>query len=339
MSHVILGLDVGGANLKAATPDGRAAAVPFPLWKHPEKLTTALGELVARFGEVHEFAVTMTGELCDCYETKQEGVTAIVNAVLSVSRSWPVRVWGTDGTFRDSTEAKAAWAAVAAANWHALATYVGGLNRQGTTLLVDIGSTTADLVPILDGSPWPQGTTDTARLASGELVYTGVRRTPLCSLLPAGETCAEFFATVHDAYLLLDRIPEDPIDTDTADNRPATKRFAHARIARMVGGDGATVRDSETLRLAAVAVEGQFALLCGRVEQLTRRLIGLQRESLGTRRIAVLSGSGEFLARQLVDTVRANFNDVLSLCDRLGPAVAECAPAFAVATLAKERPL
>ena len=91
MAPTILGLDIGGANLKAATADKRAVSVPFPLWKQPEKLPAALGELVAQFGEVHEFAVTMTGELCDCFETKQQGVTAIVNAVLNVSRAWPVR--------------------------------------------------------------------------------------------------------------------------------------------------------------------------------------------------------------------------------------------------------
>jgi uncharacterized hydantoinase/oxoprolinase family protein len=139
--------------------------------------------------------------------------------------------------------------------------------------------------------------------------------------------------------LLVGRIPEDPIGTDTADNRPEMKRFAHARIARMIGGDGTTVSEAETLRLASLATNTQFQLLQSAVQRQVRRLFTLQYESLGTRRIAILSGSGEFLARQLIDTVRGNFHDILSLSDRLGPAVAECAPAFAVAVLAQERPL
>jgi (4-(4-[2-(gamma-L-glutamylamino)ethyl]phenoxymethyl)furan-2-yl)methanamine synthase len=339
MAHVILGLDIGGANLKAATPDKRAVSVPFPLWKQPEKLPAALADLIAQFGEVNEFAVTMTGELCDCFETKQQGVTAIVNTVLNVARSWPVRFWCTDGTFLNSNEAKEQWPKVAAANWHALARYVGDLNRQGTTLLIDIGSTTTDIIPILDGHPWTVGKCDTTRMENGELVYSGVKRTPLCALLPIGSVAAELFATIHDAYLLLGRIPEDPIGTDTADNRPEMKRFAHARIARMIGGDGTTVSEAETLRLASLATNTQFQLLQSAVQRQVRRLFTLQYESLGTRRIAVLSGSGEFLARQLIDTVRGNFHDILSLSDRLGPAVAECAPAFAVAVLAQERPL
>ncbi len=81
MAPSILGLDIGGANLKAATADKRAISVPFPLWKQPDKLPAALAELVAKFPDVEELAVTMTGELCDCFETKRDGVNAIVKAV------------------------------------------------------------------------------------------------------------------------------------------------------------------------------------------------------------------------------------------------------------------
>ena len=43
----VLGLDIGGANLKMAHSDGMATAVPFELWKYPEKLAAVLTELVA----------------------------------------------------------------------------------------------------------------------------------------------------------------------------------------------------------------------------------------------------------------------------------------------------
>src|SRR5439155_25205948 len=108
---------------------------------------------------------------------------------------------------------------------------------------------TSDLIPLLDGQPAPSGRTDTDRLKTGELVYTGVRRTPVCALLGAGGA-AEFFATALDVYLLLDAIPEDPADTDTADGRPATIKYAHARLARMLCGDGETVTRTKTLFLA-----------------------------------------------------------------------------------------
>jgi probable H4MPT-linked C1 transfer pathway protein len=341
MPHVVLGLDIGGANLKAATPNpgGRAVSVPFPLWKQPDKLPAALASLVAQFDDVQEFAVTMTGELCDCFETKEAGVNAIVSAVLNVSRSWPVRFWTTDGRFVNSNEAREQWTAVAAANWHALATFAGAYNPRGTCVLVDVGSTTTDVIPILDGQPWTRGKTDVERLQHRELVYTGVKRTPLCVFLPPGETCAEFFATMLDAHLLLGNIPEDPIDCDTADGRAATKWRAHARIARMIGGDGPTVDESETLRLATEVADRQFAAVRAAVDRQTRRALGMLSKSVGDKRWAIVSGSGEFLARRAAQAMGRDFQEVVSLGDKLGPGLSECAPAFAVATLARERTL
>ena len=182
MPPTILGLDVGGANLKAATADKRAASVPFALWQHPDRLPAELGQLVERFPDADELAVSMTGELCDCYETKRDGVNAILTAVQNVSRSRRIRVWTTDGAFVDVAEARRNHLKVASANWHALATLAGQYVPHGAAVLVDVGSTTTDLIPIYDGIPIPRGKTDPERMASGELLYTGVRRTPVCAV-------------------------------------------------------------------------------------------------------------------------------------------------------------
>src|SRR5436189_292927 len=120
MPTTILGLDIGGANLKAATPDKRAVSVPFALWQQPDKLPAALADLVGKFPETEELAVTMTGELCDCFETKRDGVHAIIKAVRFASGGRRIRVWSTDGVFLDGEQAKADYLKVAAANWHAL---------------------------------------------------------------------------------------------------------------------------------------------------------------------------------------------------------------------------
>src|SRR6185369_14920618 len=108
-------------------------------------------------------------------------------------------------------------------------------------LLLDIGSTTTDIIPLLDGNPCPRGRTDVERLQFGELVYTGVRRTPLCTVAPVipfrdtpCPVAAELFATMLDVYLLLGDIPENAVDCHTANGRPATKSAAHDRLARML---------------------------------------------------------------------------------------------------------
>src|SRR4051812_45668460 len=171
MPPTVLGLDIGGANLKAATLDKRAATVPFALWKQPDRLPAVLADLVARFPDADELAVTMTGELCDCFETKRAGVDAILTAVRNVSRSRPVRVWTTDGTFADTEEGRRNHLKVASANWHALATLTGQYAPHALALLVDVGSTTTDIIPLLDGIPIPAGRTDPDRLQHEELVY------------------------------------------------------------------------------------------------------------------------------------------------------------------------
>lgn len=334
MAPVILGLDVGGANLKAATSDRRAAAIPFALWKQPDGLPAALADLVARFPDADELAVTMTGELCDCFRTKRDGVYHILTAVLNVSRSRPVWVWSTAGTFLNTEEARRDYIKVAAANWHALATFAGGYVPSGPAVLIDVGSTTADIIPIRNGAPVPDGTTDSERLYTDELVYTGVRRTPVCAIL-GFNGAAELFATTLDVYLLLGSIPEDPLDTDTADGRPATRANAHARLSRMVGGDPEITPVAVTRSLAEGIAEQQRERLRSAADKVRRLLNVRVHQAANTRVPVIVSGSGEFLARAVADDIASV--ESCSLGDRLGPEVSACAPAYAVAVLAAER--
>lgn len=329
MAHAVLGLDVGGANLKAAHTSGMALSRPFALWKNPGGLANALRALIQAFPRFDILAVTMTGELCDCFETKRQGVAAILDAVQAVARAAPVRVWQTTGCFVDSGAAQAAPLQTASANWHALATWAGRHAPKGLALLLDIGSTTTDIIPLMNGRPEPRGRTDTERLRSGELVYIGVRRTPLCAVL-GGEGAAEFFATTHDLFLFLGSVPEDAADCDTADGRPATRAAAHARLARMMCADSETMSREETTRLAhralaklAFRITMPLESICAKMLQPPQTLIG--------------SGSGEFLIPVLLsDQKELKQVPLISLAKLQGPAISQAACAHAVAVLAAE---
>jgi probable H4MPT-linked C1 transfer pathway protein len=328
----VLGLDIGGANLKAAHRDGRVRVLPFPLWKNPRQLPAALVELVSDMPACDVLAVTMTGELCDCFAGKREGVDAILNAVEAVAGNRRVRIWTLNSTFIDIAGARRQPLQVAAANWLALAAFACRfIPHDG--LVIDIGSTTTDIVAVVSGRPAPKALTDPERLRELELVYTGVRRTPLCAVLGAG-VAAEFFATTQDVYILLGSLPENPLDTATADGRPATRSAAHARLARMMCADAETCGPDETRKLAVRALHRQVLLLSTAFDHVAQRLPGPP-ETL------VLAGEGEFLARMVLSEENT-FRDretnlakskVISLAEKLGPDISKAACAYALTAL------
>jgi probable H4MPT-linked C1 transfer pathway protein len=325
----ILGLDIGGANLKAALASGEARTVPFALWKAPHDLPHRLRELLAAFPH-DALAITMTGELCDCFASKREGVHAILDSVCAAARSdTPIHVWSTHGRFLEVAQARAEPPRVASANWHALATFAGRLTPVGPALLIDVGSTTTDIVPLLDGKPSGRGRTDPERLKHGELVYTGVRRTPVCAILGM-DAAAELFATTLDVYLLLELIEEEPADCDTADSRPATRPFAHARLARMRCDDVQGCSYDEAVGIARSIKRKQRDYLVAQTLRAAAAFPSLPHS-------VILAGSGEFLARDVAERAFPRAR-ILSLRDHLSADTSSAACAHAVAVLAAEYP-
>jgi probable H4MPT-linked C1 transfer pathway protein len=270
-------------------------------------------------------------------------VNCILNAMLNVSSGREVKLWTTDGGFVDTETARQNHLKVAAANWHATATLAGQYVPHGAAILVDVGSTTTDVIPILDGLPVPEGRTDPERLSSGELVYTGVRRSPICAIL-GSTVAAELFATSYDAYLLLGKLASNPANCDTADGRPATVEFAHARMSRMVGGDSEMVTVERATSLADDVMCRQLVWIEFAIKRVADRLEGLGRKLGRSTSVSfVFAGSGEFLAHELVargfmlGIHRVAVDEVRSLTETLGPDVSACAAAYAVAVLATEQ--
>ena len=203
-------------------------------------------------------------------------------------------------------------------------------------MLVDVGSTTTDIIALIDGSPAATGRTDTDRLASDELVYMGVRRTPVCAIA-GSDVAAELFATTRDVYLVLGKVVEDPAECDTADGRPATRANAHARLSRMKCGDPELMSSEATEAFAAELHERIVDRLNYAYTRVESTAQGHLRHRKRYPRRAIASGSGEFLARELLLKRGWHPNHITSLSDNLGGLVASCAPAYALAVLATER--
>ncbi|MFN9082507.1 MAG: hydantoinase/oxoprolinase family protein [Planctomyces sp.] len=347
----VLGLDIGGANIKAATSDGLSEQLPFAIWKSPQLLGDQLRSLqLLRSAQPQLVALTMTAELADCFATRSEGVRRIIETVTAVFPETPVRVWLTSGEFAGAADAVELPELVAAANWHALATWVGRAVPAGPALLIDLGSTTTDLVPLSDGLPIPVGLNDLHRLAAGELLYTGARRTPVCALvrqlplqLPDSSEpqwipiAAEMFATIQDAHLLTGGLPEEPASLDTADGRPATRASALNRLAHQFCCDETDLSADQLTAAADWLVEQQIQLLQRAISRRLDSLAALHPEQARAIRV-LISGSGSWLAARVLDEMAdSRVAEVLNLSEMFVSNVSVCAPAFAVARLAAER--
>jgi hypothetical protein len=331
-----LALDIGGANIKVADGRGYAAAYPFAMWKRFAHLTQELRRVIAEAPASDHLVATMTGELADCFETKEQGVLSILDALQRAADGRHTRVYVNDGSMVTPLVAGRRHAEVAAANWHALARFVGRFMELGPALLMDVGSTTCDVIPFRDGIPIHTGMTDTQRLITGELVYTGVQRSPLCAIcqtVPYRDhlcpVAQELFATTVDVYVILGDLPESTGGDYTADGRPATKAYSRARLARSICADSERFNHRDAVAIAQAVAEAQTELLTAAVERI------LQRFDVASQSV-VISGHGEFLAQRAIERCEIE-PAVVSLRQQLGTSVSRCASAHALAVIANEQ--
>lgn len=330
-----IGLDIGGANIKAAMANRKTISRPFRFWVQHERLFDELKSVISSFidHEATHVAATMTAELADCFETRQQGVEQIVSCLESVclDLKFPAPVFaGTDICFRTADEAKAQWLKTAAANWAMLARYASRFLKESTGLVIDMGSTTTDIIPVQAGYPITEGNTDLTRLQNGELVYVGFDRTPICSVVSSfdlnGSTvpiAREIFATVGDAMLMSDFCDEDVTDTDTADGRPRTKQHAAQRLCRMICEDSERIPRDQVDSIANQVIEAMEKTICTGLERV------LSRNQMDQ---AIVTGSGKRFINHLLEN---HCLDIQTMA--LDSQTDAAAPALAVAVLAAER--
>lgn len=339
----MIGWDLGGAHLKAARLDesGRVldvVQVACRLWEGMHHFHSAVDEIGHALGAASFHAVTMTGEMVDSFPTRSEGVARLVAAITERLSGSTVRFYAGAQGFLDSAGALSQPDAVASANWVATAALVAA--RQSPALLVDVGSTTTDLIPVMNGQVRAAGKDDAGRLVTGELVYTGVVRTPVMALAErapfGGEwvpLMAEFFATTADLYRLLERLPDGADQHPAADSGEKTVEASARRLARMLGRDFDASMLGACRRLAGWLAEAQLR----RIEDACNRI--WSRNALPDDAPIVAAGVGRFLARDLAARHGRRCLEFASLVPR-APAVdglvSDCAPAVAVAWLARQ---
>jgi (4-(4-[2-(gamma-L-glutamylamino)ethyl]phenoxymethyl)furan-2-yl)methanamine synthase len=332
----IIAFDIGGANLKASDGLGWSANLSFQLWKRHRELPVAL-EAVVKARRPRRIVATMTGEICDCYPSRAAGVAQIAESLAVAARSCPEPpgIYLVDGRIVPPADAAAAWPLAAASNWHALARLAGAYVASGRAMLLDVGSTTTDIVPLVDGYPAETAHDDAGRMLAGELVYTGVERTNVAAVtghLPHRDhsrpLASELFAESRDAWLVLGGLPENAAASDTADGGPATREAARVRLARTMLLDPETFTGADARAAAEAIAERQAAAISAALCRVADR-------SGGPPASVLLSGHGDQLAERAI-AMTGWISELVRLADLIGAAAARVAPAHALACIARE---
>jgi len=303
----MIGIDVGGANLKVV--DDAGVHIHYcPLWQD-----APLSRLLLDYAAEKDAAVVMSGELADCFRSKAEGISWIVGEVL---RALPkASFYGTDARFHTHSVPQ-----LAAANWLASADY---LKREyPDAVLLDVGSTTADVIP-LPAFEGLKGLTDLLRLQKQYLVYTGMLRTNVAATLRTVSldgtdtpVSSEYFAISADAHLVLGNITSGDYICPAPDNGEKTCEGSLRRLARVVCSDIDEIGRDGAIQIARQFHEAQ--------KNQVARAVGRAMYSSGAEQIIVAGIGADLYSRELGG---------LNLQQKLGEA-ADALPAYAVREVA-----
>jgi len=338
-SFSVVGLDIGGANIKAVLLQYQKQQIikhdvsvrVFEIWKEPNSLAMLLKEMARDLAapEFSRVAVTMTAELSDAFRTKREGVLYILDAVEQAFGKSSIYPFSLEGVFLRYDKAWQVPLTLAASNWLASARYLAGSFPDG--ILIDIGSTSTDIIPIYQGKVINKGSTDPDRLRSGELVYSGILRTnpnTIVNQVPMrGRLCrvaAEHFTCMADVYLILGRIQPESYSCPTPDGRGITVVASQERLTRLVCADSEIMDITEIKNLAHYLFEKHL-------QQITEALLQVLSGLDDTSNLPVMPvGAGGFLAKEVARRLDLSVIDI----DQESCAVSLAAlPAYAVAHL------
>jgi (4-(4-[2-(gamma-L-glutamylamino)ethyl]phenoxymethyl)furan-2-yl)methanamine synthase len=305
----MIGIDVGGANLKVV--DEAGVHIHYcPLWTG-----APIPDLLRQYAGKGDgtAAVVMSGELADCFSNKMEGIAFIAGAVREVFPK--ARFYGTDARFHDGPVP-----ALAAANWLASADFLR--EQYPDAVLLDIGSTTADIIPLNRFSSL-LSLTDLLRLQKGYLVYTGMLRTPVATLVSSvtvngvpTPVSTEYFAASADAHLVLGHISPDEYTCDAPDGKEKTRDASLRRLARVVCADLSEIGEDGALAVASAFWDRQRTMI--------RTAVARAQEESGASSVIVAGIGAGIFAKECGGT---DLNAVL------GPA-AGALPAYAVREVA-----
>ncbi len=342
--NAYIGWDVGGAHLKMAhvDPAGRvvsASQFPSPLWQGLHVLDGAFSNAKKYLPECTvQHSITTTAELADIFKDRRYGIRLLVDRLSLFLNKNSSQYYAGQAGWISPALADNYVTEIASANWHATACFAAGKLHDG--ILIDIGSTTTDIIPFSKGKLLYRGYSDYERLYHSELIYTGIVRTPVMAVVNKvpheGEwhpIVAEHFATMADVYRLTGELQEEDDMMVPADGAGKQWLDSARRLARMLGTDISEENKlAQWQNIACYIAEAQL-------QQIQKALFHVKSgNEPGLATTLVGAGAGRFLVKKLSNRIGLKFTDYADILDastEVKPYAARCAAAVAVAEIAR----
>lgn len=282
-SMKIIGLDIGGANTDCTIIEIKNDELIgmknkreyFPMWKNSENLKNALKRLTSDDPDIDVVCVSMTAELADGYTSKREGVLDISGQVMEVFNGKKICFVTFDG-LKSFDELQKDPLSAAAANWIGTTEIIKYIEKD--CIFMDIGSTTTDIIPIKNQKEVALGHSDLERLASGELVYTGMLRTNLASIVHSvpihdknTRVSSELFSITADVHRILKNVTKEEYTCPTPDGNKKDVVSCKRRLARLVCADLDTLEDDEIMKLAKYVEKKQIEQIYDGLSEVVER--------------------------------------------------------------------
>ena len=337
----VLGLDVGGANIKALlleVLEGKIRKLEtlrfyWPLWKlGKNSVVEGIKRVKQQLGDTEGIVLTTTAEVCDIFESKREGIKEVISSVKEVYPETKIRTVTVNGKLVDENHASNKPLEIASANWYATG-YLASKFFENC-LVIDIGSTTTSIIPVIDGKVQAVGKTDVEKLSVGELVYTGLLRTNISFIAQRvpirgywTSVSPELFALTADVYLVLNQIKEEEYTTETADNRGRSRSECLARLARVVCADSNMLSEDELELLARFIRFKQINMIAEALWQVCSRFPSKFKQLR-----AIVTGIGkDILARRACEII--GIKEIFDLDSLVGYPVSPVAPCLGLCVM------
>lgn len=342
--NTYIGWDIGGAHLKMASIN-QAGAVNFanqlatPLWKGLGSLENAMSEMHNQITEDPvKHTITMTAELADIFKDRKSGVKELTEFLRSHFDEQAFQLYAGNSGLIKADEVNSYVTDIASANWHATASFVAQNIDEG--VLIDIGSTTTDIIPFASGQLLNTAYTDHQRLRDNELVYTGIIRTPVMAIVNKifcdgqwQNIATENFSTMADIYRLTGELNELDDMMPTADGAGKTPCDSARRLVRMIGLDLEDKDDiNPCIEMAKNVANSHLEIINESLSKV------LSRTEIKRTNCLVGAGAGRILVRKLAlmnNLKYIDFTDLLSYPEQEEHKVLSCAAAVSVAQIAR----